>query len=146
MKILDFLTVVYSLNFKFPFSLCTHISVSFSLSLFLSIPVSLSHSFSLCVCISLTFSHSPSSSVPFLSFSFSLSHSHSLSLSGHSPSLRWSVSLSFSLRYWLQTSFCKRVGTFLCPEYLWGMKAWPLTLSIFLIILSNFDSLRNDEI
>ena len=62
MKILDFLTVVYSLNFKFPFSLCTHISVSFSLSLaltrsltlsfFLSLFPYLTHSLPLCVYLS----------------------------------------------------------------------------------------------
>ena len=79
MKILDFLTVVYSLNFKFPFSLCTHISVSFSLSLSLSFYPCFSISLILSLCVYL--SHILSLSLFFCPFSLFLFFSLSLSLS-----------------------------------------------------------------
>ena len=98
MKILDFLTVDYSLNFKcaslyflYPhlplFSLCTY------LSFFLSLSLSLTHSLSLSFLLSLFLS---------LSLSLSLSLTHSLSLSFYPCfSLYFFLSLSLSLSFYL---------------------------------------------
>ena len=100
MKILDFLTVLYSLNFicaslyfLYPhlplFSLYTY------LSFFLSLSFSLSLSLTLSFFLSLFLSHTHS-----LSLSVCLSHTLSLSLSFY-PCFSLSLSLSHSLSFYL---------------------------------------------